>query len=347
MALLSQLMARLGYVRLKDYGYALTPEGRIVEVERVVDDRFEPPPMSAVPFQSPLAMLPPAPPKAFPTPRPLPPAPDADEKVAPVPLFSITAALGSEAPGVQAIMNMDEIDVEEEEEEADGEEWEWKMAMARARAQSDAARPATDRAATARPAPIASRPKSPIDQARSAAPRTNPPRPAPRASDPPKTASRTELEKSVARVFSPPKPLRSAPTRTSAPSPAPAARIARGTEGPVRATATSARVRSPQLAKGSSRHPVVNPDGTPREVGDVTATDITAVDRAWQSMRDDEATRVNVVSADVVEAAMADDLPEESTTVDPRSNIARSPIAEGAAPLPRLSAKLRRTASPN
>src|SRR5689334_21926137 len=97
--LLDRLMKSLGYVRLKAHGYALTPQGRIVEVRTVDDDRFEPPPMSVVPFQSAVAMLPPAPKVTFPAPRPLPPPPAAAEvEATPVPLFTITKSLEPVAP---------------------------------------------------------------------------------------------------------------------------------------------------------------------------------------------------------------------------------------------------------
>src|SRR5688500_3973727 len=121
--LVDRLMEKLGYVRLKARGYVLTPEGRIVEVRTVDDDRFEPPPMSVVPFQSPLALLPAAPKKEFPLPRPLPPPPDEPEVEAePVPLFTITTPLEPSAPAAAA-----DVDISVDEE-IDEEEWEWKMA---------------------------------------------------------------------------------------------------------------------------------------------------------------------------------------------------------------------------
>lgn len=328
--LVDLLMKQLGYVRLKAHGYALAPDGRILEVPRVDDDRFEPPPFSVVPFQSPVAMLPPMPPKAFPTPRPLPPPPDAEVTEEPQPLFTITTPLEPAAPD-EASASVDE------EEEIDEEEWEWKMAMARAMAAGPAAEatPAPDpaRPAAPRPGVVASRSPAPSDMPRRAA------RPAPRPSDPPmraaarppisKTPARAGLEKSVARVFPTTQPKRPLPERPAQ------ARMARGTQGPQRAVAAPHTVAR---TAGEAPATPARPAGK-RQVGEDTATDITAVDRAWQSMRDDEATRVNIVSAPAIAAALEDELSiDEATKVDPAVAVAQ----QAASPLPRLSARLRR-----
>jgi hypothetical protein len=73
MAILSRLMAHFGYVRLKDYGYELTSGGKIVEVMKIEDDRFAPPPWQPVGFQTAASLLPPVPARQPPTPRPLAP----------------------------------------------------------------------------------------------------------------------------------------------------------------------------------------------------------------------------------------------------------------------------------
>jgi hypothetical protein len=143
-------------------------------------------------------------------------------------------------------------------------------------------------------------------------------------------ASRASLEKSVSRVFSP----------AAGAKPRPLPRLARGTESP----GASARPTRPQLAQGSSRLPAVRDPSH-----DVTATDITAVDRAQASMKEDEDTRVNVAvlppSADITLDIALD--PEEKTTVDPKPNgVSVVSVSEGS-PLPRLTARLRRTSVPN
>ena len=92
MKIVSRLMAHFGYVRLKDYGYELSPSGRIVEVVKVEDDRFAPPPWQPVGWQSATSLLPPAPAKP-PVPRPLAPAPDVEVAEAePQPLFRVPGA---------------------------------------------------------------------------------------------------------------------------------------------------------------------------------------------------------------------------------------------------------------
>jgi hypothetical protein len=331
LGILDRLLKQLGYVRLKAHGYALTPTGRIVEIQRVDDDRFEPPPFSVVPFQSPVSMLPPmAPPKAFPTPRPLPPSPEVETAEEPQPLFTITTPLEPAAPAEPT---------PDADEEIDEEEWEWKMAMARARASA----PAGTVSATAdeapraaqRPGVIASRNPAPALPPRRAA---APPSRAAAAPSAGKTPVRAGLEKSVARVFPTPQPRKPLPERPVA------TRMARGTQGAQRAVAAP--------------HTVARADGTPtaarpaaagkRAVGEDTATDITAVDRAWQSMRDDEATRVNVVSAPALAAAIDDDVSideatsVEETRVDPALSVVQEQAPLSSSPLPRLSARLRR-----
>ena len=76
MNILSRALLRLGYVRLRDFGYTLTAEGRIVELPRVTDDRFSPPPWEPIAWQQPTAFLPSQQP---PVPRPLPPPPHVHE----------------------------------------------------------------------------------------------------------------------------------------------------------------------------------------------------------------------------------------------------------------------------
>jgi hypothetical protein len=97
------------------------------------------------------------------------------------------------------------------------------------------------------------------------------------------------------------------------------------------------------MALGSGRLPAVRDPSH-----DVTATDITAVDRAEASMRsDEEDTRVNVVlppSAEITLDIGVDSDPEvENTMVDSKPNgVAIVSVADGSSPLPRLTARLRR-----
>ncbi len=412
MKILSRLMSHFGYVRLKDYGYELTPSGRIVEVVKVEDDRFAPPPWQPVGLPSAASLLPPM--KQPPVPRPLAPAPVSADEAEPAPLFKVPGAPATveTAPPGEA-EDDDAISIEEAPED---EEWEWKMALARAREAAEKDKKDRDKAKAermaarrgdapfptnalplaapptrtskvvdspkpmskiARPEPkLAPEPRKAPEPRRasetsriarvepraatgqpvaSRTPRTVPPKapppgrksrelaavggasrpePAP-APEAPKSPVRASIEKSVSRVFSP-----ATPSGKARPLP----RLARGTESPVAA----ARPTRPQLAQGSSRLPVVRDPSH-----DVTATDITAVDRAQASMREDEDTRVNVAvlppSADITLdiAVDADPAEVENTTVDPQAGrIGVVAVTEGS-PLPRLTARLRRQSVPN
>ena len=429
MKIVSRLLSHFGYVRLKDYGYELSPSGRIVEVVKVEDDRFAPPPWQPVGWQDATSLLPPAPARP-PEPRPLAPPPDAEVAGAePQPLFKVPGAPATveTAPPGPAAGADEAISIDEAPEE---EEWEWKMALARARetaekekkgkgkAERMAARrgespsfqtsalplapprttkvvdspkpmavtvqPARERAGGARPEPRTpiARPEprvpiarvearavtappeahrvSPFDQAsrsrgdRSVGeaiknPRTVPPKAPPPGKSKPlpsvisrppagesKSPARSSLEKSVSRVFSPPTPSAAGKAR-------PAPRMARGTEIPE--PGSGARPIRPQLALGSGQLRAMR---DPSE--DVTATDITAVDRAQASMRGDEDTRVNVVvapSTDItLDVAFDPEAEVENTMVDGKPNGVAIVAVEGS-PLPRLTARLRRQSVPN
>jgi len=395
MKIFSRFMAQFGFVRLKDYGYELTAGGKIVQVEKVEDDRFAPPPWQPVAWQSASSLLPPAPARP-PEPRPLapPPRPELDEGE-PAPLFKVpgeVASVETRAPASPATAEAEEdsISIDEVPEE---EEWEWKMALARARENAEKdkkerekakqermaarrgdtpafqtsqlplaapparasakvvdspkpmskiARPAP-RPIPARPAPARIEPRAVTAQpVAKSAPRTAPPKAPPgsksrqmEAAQPQpdkKPASRASLEKSVSRVFSP----------AAGAQPRPLPRLARGTESPA---SSNARPTRPQMALGSSRLPAVRDPSA-----DVTATDITAVDRAQASMKEDEDTRVNVAvlppSAEITLDITLD--PEEKTTVDPKPNgVPMASVGDGSSPLPRLTARLRRQSVPN
>jgi hypothetical protein len=139
MNILSRVLLRLGYVRLKDYGYMMTAEGRIVELARVTDDRFAPPPWEPIAWQSATAFLPPESP---PRPRPLPPPPDADESLsasgtvsapetrAPVATVVAGTIVGAAHVSPPVVLAPPVVPPRTEPED---EEWEWRMALARAR----------------------------------------------------------------------------------------------------------------------------------------------------------------------------------------------------------------------
>jgi hypothetical protein len=134
------------------------------------------------------------------------------------------------------------------------------------------------------------------------------------------------------------------PTTTAAGKPRPLPRLARGTASP----AANRRPTEPRMALGSSGHLPAMRDPSP----DITATDITAVDRAKASTRtDEEDTRVNLVSPPSSDITL--DMPGEgeheveNTMVDAKPNGVAIVAAEGASPLPRLTARLRRHSVPN
>lgn len=394
MNIFSRLLARLGYVRLKDYGYALSPGGKIVEVVQVDDDRFAPPPWQPVAWQTATSLLPPAP-TGRPSPRPLPPPPDADSKEEePAPLFrvpAVPATVETAPPGStpEEEVEDDAISIHEGPAPED-EEWEWKMALARAREAADKERERKEKGketAAVRPAAASSSPpfrrsalplsapparkvvENPRPMSRIArpeprpatdrpvaaktTPRTVPPKAPPGSKsrpmaavtaaarpEPQRTPARSSLEKSVSRVFSPATPSTSSAAGKARPLP----RLARGTESPAR----DGRPTQPRMALGSGRLPAVHDPSH-----DVTATDITAIDRAEASMRsDEEDTRVNVVLGSSPELTLdlsAGGDPEvENTMVDSKpSGVAIVSVADGASPLPRLTARLRRHSVPN
>ena len=379
MNFLSRFLARFGYVRLKDYGYALSPSGKIAPVVEVDDDRFAPPPWQPVAWQSATSLLPPAP-KNPPIPRPLapPPGQEADE-AEPAPLFRVPAvpATVETAPPGKPVDEDEAISIDEAPPE-DAEEWEWKMALARAREAADKDKKGKEKAvvrlaAASSPTPFptsalplsASPARKVMDAPRpmNRIPRAEPKNPA-AAPDRPITRleSRTVTAQPVAARATPrtAPPKAPPPGRKSRPMPAAAAppprsaaakgverplpRIARGTGSP----AVTRRPTEPRMALGSSGHLPAMRDPSQ----DVTATDITAVDRAWASTRNEEEdTRVNVVvapSADITLDTAVEGEPElEATTVDGKPNGVGIVAIEGASPLPRLTARLRRHSVPN
>ncbi len=140
MNILSRVLLRLGYVRLKDYGYMMTAEGRIVELARVTDDCFAPPPWEPIAWQSATAFLPAESP---PRPRPLPPPPESDDSMgvsgtvsAPETRAPVAAVVAGTTVGSAGEVNPPAVlapPVVPPRTEPEDEEWEWRMALARAR----------------------------------------------------------------------------------------------------------------------------------------------------------------------------------------------------------------------
>lgn len=327
MNILSRALLRLGYVRLRDFGYTLTSEGRIVELPRVTDDRFSPPPWEPIAWQQPAAFLPAQQP---PVPRPLPPPPQVDE--------TRGAQEGSidpetQAPGAEAAGAMDhDTTVRSEPED---EEWEWRMALAQAR----------ERAAAGRsPAAVARR----------------------LAGDRPDRRPGSGPARSPGGTVPPPAPGSAARARIAGPPALPAGpllarpgdaagRVARGTEGmdarsgDALAAELAAEIEEEleldpdgtDFADGSGRHGIVRVDA-----GENTALDVPAIGPDAVARPDDDDTRVDVGVGRLAEAratasaAAADSMPRH---VFPAPVV---PAPEKPGPLPRLTTRLRRPTNP-
>jgi hypothetical protein len=326
MNILSRALLRLGYVRLRDFGYTLTSEGRIVELPRVTDDRFSPPPWEPIAWQQPTAFLPAQQP---PVPRPLPPPPQADE--------TRGARGGSIDPETQAPVTEATGAMEHDttvRSEPEDEEWEWRMALAQARERASAGRaPAAMAKLTGRrsDARSGSRP------ARSPGGTVPPPAPG--------SAAR-------ARIAGPP----AHPTGPLLARPGDAAgRVARGTEG---MSARTGDALAAELAAEIEEELELEPDGTDFadgsrrhgivrvEAGDTTALDVPAISPDAVSRPDDDVTKVDVGIGRLAQvraeasAAVADPMPRH---VFPAPAV---PAPEKPAALPRLTSRLRRPTNP-
>lgn len=128
MAVIDQILSRAGYVKLSDYGLALSPEGRIVT-------QHAPVPSEGFGGGHVVGWRPFDPPGATPT------AP-----IAAAPRFAVPAGL---PPLAAAATRAPAVLVESEDEE----EWEWQLALARARAaaETEAPRASAPKAAVAAP----------------------------------------------------------------------------------------------------------------------------------------------------------------------------------------------------
>lgn len=167
MSVVSALLARFGYVRLRDYGMAIGPGGRILSLQMESTSDFSPPLPPAMPFASAAFRAPgAAPPRLLPPKIPEPAAqasaPPGVEAPRPAP-FSSPAA-----PAAAAMTEAASTDAEDE--------WEWTMALARARAAAAPAsqsqtqpRAAATPAVRPRPRPAATPAVRPRPQPRAAA----------------------------------------------------------------------------------------------------------------------------------------------------------------------------------
>jgi len=166
MSIISRALRSFGYVRLRDYGYTLTADGRIVELPRVTDDRFAPPPWEPAAWQNTKTHSPLRPPQPVSL---FAPSPAPDEMVgaqhnAQAPVTPAPASVGELeriASDVAAQGAPPHAEAEAAPADEDEEEWEWQMALARARAEdgpmAEAAEPTDAEPATpvAIPSPTA------------------------------------------------------------------------------------------------------------------------------------------------------------------------------------------------
>jgi hypothetical protein len=372
MNLLSRLLLRLGYVRLRDYGYTLTPDGRIVELPRVTDDRFAPPPWEPIAWQGDHEFLPPPSP---PTPRPLPPPPQGEESLGPGTVvtpgtpapasFAVAGAIAV-APAAAPPLPHHAMPARTEVEE---EEWEWRVALARARERA---------AADARAASHAPRPPAAVKRTGPMHLPPLPPHPATSGDTRPVGLNRAATQIGAG----PGRP----PAGTNAPHPvgsprtgtflvpalsAITATIGRPSGGPasspdVEADRTELRsIESPDLeldpdldlevepagredgsdfADGSNRHAIAR-----ARPGDVTATDMPAAPRPAAPSRDEDDTTVDSTADRLGRALRAESDPiDDSTQIDTATNVVALVPPPGSVdtPLPRVTARLRRPTVP-
>jgi hypothetical protein len=166
MSPVSRLLYRLGYVKLREYGYILTSDGRIVAASAPPDQLLEttdwrlPPDLGVRHSPSAAAAIPAA---------AIPAAAVHPRAAAPPPSFAFEPTAVAEAPVAEVIaldtgaLEAVDPEVANDDEVDDDEEWEWRMAMARAQERAEA------------PTAVVAAPVAPI--ARPAArPATTPPR---------------------------------------------------------------------------------------------------------------------------------------------------------------------------
>jgi hypothetical protein len=343
MSFLSRLLLRIGYVRLRDYGYTLTTEGRIVELPRVTDDRFAPPPWEPIAWQSATAFLPPT---APPVPRPLAPPPHPESRdgaghharlpETPVPAVAPISGVIVPAPGPAAGPHSTAHPMAPHavaphavaphpmaphpmapaapvRTEAEEEEWEWRVALARARERAAREAAAVRNGGRARTVP----PVLPALQPRSATQIGAGPTRAPAGGD-----HGGPVAGRSGQVFVP-----APPAHTSSMLTPPGVPL---------------RVEGADFADGSNTHPVT------REP-DTTATDVAAIAPGG---RDEEDTTVDATANRLGRTLRAESDPH-GTNVDtspsvplgPPPGLSRAISERNDAPLPRLTTRLRRPTS--
>lgn len=331
MNVLSRLLLRLGYVRLRDYGYTLTAEGRIVELPRVTDDRFAPPPWEPIAWQNATSFLPPS---APPVPRPLAPAPQPESRdgaghrvrppETPVPAAVPIGGVIVPAPGPTAPHPIGHpVQVAAPgpvRTDAEEEEWEWKVALARARERAAREAAAVRNGGRARTVPPALPPLQPRSSTQIGAGPGRTPGGAAGAADGAPVAGRS------GQIFVPAPPAHTSSILTPPDIPT--------------------RIEGADFADGSNTHPV-------SRASEVTDTNVALIQSAGRDEEDD--TAVDATANRLAGALRAESDPhgEAPTSVDTATSVrigpppgVPRPITErNDAPLPRLTTRLRRTTS--
>jgi len=348
MNILSRVLLRFGYVRLREFGYTLTREGRIIELPRVTDDRFAPPPWEPIAWQNASAFLPPHQP---PVPRPLPPPPYAEVETS-EPRRDLAPETLPPVSEVSRALGLDhDTKVRSEPED---EEWEWRMALARARERASDGRSAAAVAASGPATPPAriAHPADPDASGRSATQLGAGPGRAPASTPPPSPRPGARS----APVSSPPgRPMGAMLARPTGGEAG--GRVARGTQG-VDVPASLEEILASEIeeelelepdgmdfADGSGRHGIVR-----AEAGDATALDVQAIrPDALPTREDDDVTSVDVGAGRLARARAAAPAAEAALPEAMTRHVFPAPASSTAepAPLPRLSARLRRQTPPH
>lgn len=346
MAIIDQILARAGYVKLSDYGLSLAPDGRIVSLhvpvetpdglavgwrsaEASIDDALTDPADFAAALSAAAK-----------------PSTPAVTKAAPAAAKPATKAAPAPAPAPKA--KQAALIVEDDEAEPDDEEWEWQLALARAKVAAEEA----ERAAKVAPrttipsavVPPSARPpvrptpppapptrtavppfvRAPIGAAVGAPRPSLTPRPTPARSIPP-PAPRAATQPGAPLVIPKLAPLPRATTQPGAARPAPQPAKLPPTPTPA--------VSRPAIVIPAPDQPLPEAARLARGTGPVTRSVIMpAVVIPPLEPGDD----TSEITADVTDLAVGD-----VTTVDRANAPAEPPVyarsASGARPLPRVT----------
>lgn len=321
MSIADSIMARMGYVKLGNYGLALTPQGRIITTQpAILDDGSggrivgwargdlaelslatlpvgkAPAPPAAIPDAPAIAFAPTVP--MTPVSRPAPP---------PIPV-QVAKTLDAVAQFSTPSMPPAPVNTSDEYEDED-DDWDWQMAVARARAAADEVQAVVAKPPAPAPMPRPSAPQAPALVAPTGVKVTPPPMPqrAPRMTAP------VIRDSSMVAARPPAKPT-VAPLH-AAPAPLPPRRAARGT-GQLAGDVT-AKVAVAPVPRPAPQRPMPLPAGEDTRTR-TPAAPPTAARRPGPAP---------APSFDRIEAA-----PVEDTRVDTRTEIKP-------APLPRFSTR--------